>query len=235
MPAAEPRSAFPSAPISVPAAGRRGRPRRGTLAGGAPNSRDAILQSAAYLFATRGYDGASLSDIAAGAGATTGAIYAHFRGKAELLVEVIEETLAFLSFRTNAEVQRARDETSLAGYVRWLLRPEQRLTRELINEVFTAASRNAELQTLVSDYADAEADAVASMIEQWQAEGRCHPGLDPRRTATQFFTEVLGLCRIDVLSPAAPDDPRWVELAAWRVQQLLHEAPPRPRRRTRRR
>jgi AcrR family transcriptional regulator len=56
------------------------------------NSRRAlVLDTAARLFAERGYHGTSIRDIAAAAGMTPAAIYSHFASKAGLLVAVYEE------------------------------------------------------------------------------------------------------------------------------------------------
>ena len=53
------------------------------------SSRQALLDAATAEFAARGYEATTVADIAARAGVTTGALYAHFTGKAELLVETI--------------------------------------------------------------------------------------------------------------------------------------------------
>lgn len=212
-----PRSPLPNQPREVSPSRRRGRPRKD---GAEPDTRANIVSSAAFLFATRGYDNASLADIAAGAGATTGAIYAHFRGKPELLVEVIRETLAFLSFR-GAEADAAQDPRSLLGYVRWLLHPDRRTTRQLINEVYTAAERVPEVFDMVRAYAETEAGAVAERIQRWQDAGRCNPDTDPVIAAHQFFIEVLGLCRVDAFAPDLLDDPAWQALVRRRVEQLV--------------
>ncbi len=50
---------------------------------------DAILQSAAHLFAQRGYSGVSLEDIGAAVGVSGPAVYRHFAGKQALLGSVL--------------------------------------------------------------------------------------------------------------------------------------------------
>src|ERR1700756_46062 len=50
-------------------------------------TRARLLRAAADAFAARGYDGTRVADIAAAAGVSNGALYAHFGSKAELLVE----------------------------------------------------------------------------------------------------------------------------------------------------
>src|SRR6516164_6683587 len=52
----------------------------------AAETRERLLRAAADMFAERGYDGTRVADIAAAAGLSNGALYAHFASKAELLV-----------------------------------------------------------------------------------------------------------------------------------------------------
>lgn len=53
------------------------------------NSRAALVDAAFHEFSTKGYEAATVAGIAERAGVTTGALYAHFRGKLELLLEVV--------------------------------------------------------------------------------------------------------------------------------------------------
>jgi hypothetical protein len=110
---------------------------------------------------------------------------------------------------------------SLVGYVRWLLHPDQRITRKLINEVYTTAERVPDVFDMVHEYAETEAAAVATMIRRWQDDGQCDPSIDPLLTARHFFIEVLGLCRVDSFSPALLDSPEWHALVQRRVRQLI--------------
>jgi TetR/AcrR family acrAB operon transcriptional repressor len=52
-------------------------------------TRAALVELAAQMFATQGYLQTSIRDVAKAADLTTGAIYGHFRNKAELLAEAI--------------------------------------------------------------------------------------------------------------------------------------------------
>ena len=54
-------------------------------------TRAELIVASAKVFARRGFHGASLDDIAAEAGFSTGAIYWHFSGKEELFLAVYEE------------------------------------------------------------------------------------------------------------------------------------------------
>jgi len=55
-----------------------------------PHLRDRLIAAATAEFAAQGFTGATLDGIAAGAGATKGAIYFHFAGKEELFFAVLD-------------------------------------------------------------------------------------------------------------------------------------------------
>src|ERR1700710_582460 len=52
-------------------------------------TRQKVLDSAKRLFMTHGYEGATMRDIAADAGLSTGAVFANFSDKADLFNEVM--------------------------------------------------------------------------------------------------------------------------------------------------
>jgi AcrR family transcriptional regulator len=64
-----------------------------------------LLEAAARVFARRGLNGASVDDVAAEAGYTSGAVYSNFRTKDELFVAAFEHHVA----RQIREVIEARD------------------------------------------------------------------------------------------------------------------------------
>lgn len=68
---------------------RMGRPIRKS---GEPATNDKILDAAILLFSERGYEGTSMKQIAQVVGLTESAIYRHFKGKEDLLAEIIALT-----------------------------------------------------------------------------------------------------------------------------------------------
>ena len=56
-------------------------------------TRQKVLEAARALFAERGYEAATIRDIAKGAGMSTGAVFANFQDKAELFDAVLAEDM----------------------------------------------------------------------------------------------------------------------------------------------
>lgn len=56
-------------------------------------TREKLLRAAEEVFVREGYAGADMAEVAALAGRTTGAIYAHFKSKEEIFLALFEEAL----------------------------------------------------------------------------------------------------------------------------------------------
>lgn len=75
---------------------------------GGESRREALLDTAAAMFATKGYDGTSIRDIAGAVGMLPGSMYYHFRSKEELLLAVYRNGVA----RFEEAIAKALSQTS---------------------------------------------------------------------------------------------------------------------------
>ncbi len=85
---------IPMRMIASPAV-RPAKPTRRALA--KQRTREKVLASARQLFTERGYEGATIRDIAKAAGMSTGAVFASFADKAELFDEILGNDYALLA------------------------------------------------------------------------------------------------------------------------------------------
>ena len=90
----------------------QGEPRLNRRQAAKIRTRQKVLDAARALFAERGYDPATIRDIAKGAGMSTGAVFANFQDKAELFEAVLSEDMDRLSDSLKAAIAA---ETSLRG------------------------------------------------------------------------------------------------------------------------
>ena len=87
----------------------------------AAETRERLLRAAADVFAQRGYDGTRVADIAAAAGVSNGALYAHFGSKAELLVAALRRHgKQLLAELLATHLPDARMRPLEATYLAWL-------------------------------------------------------------------------------------------------------------------
>ncbi|CAM4428376.1 Potential acrAB operon repressor [Mycobacterium basiliense] len=69
-----------------------------------------ILDAATGVFATSGFNAATMADIVTSSGASIGSIYHHFGGKNELFLAIFERMASTVEQRIEAANQRAGDE-----------------------------------------------------------------------------------------------------------------------------
>jgi len=147
-------------------------------------TRAALIELAADLFAEQGYVQTSIRDIARRGELTSGAIYGHFRNKADLLVAAINK-------RTKEQLEdRTAVPPGTADYVDVLTRsgsryPERRRLRALIVQGAAAAQTDEETRERL---AEEQLSHLNVWIEGYERD-RERLGIDPSvdiRTAVIF-------------------------------------------------
>ena len=107
------------APGAVPS---RGRPRKTALGADEGNRRRQIIDSAARLFRSKGFDAASTRDIAAAAGMHSGSPFYHFESKHALLYVVMQEGMQHALASQRAALAQLAPGTPARAQFRTLVR-----------------------------------------------------------------------------------------------------------------
>ncbi len=107
---------------AAPAAPERSPRRRGRPEAFKGNRQEALIQAAAQLFYKHGYDGASVRDIAAAVGITSGSIFYHFQSKEEILAAVLMQGMTIGSAIVRESIEgvsgaRARLDALVRGHL----------------------------------------------------------------------------------------------------------------------
>lgn len=179
----------------------------------AEETRRKVLRGAARVFARRGYEGATITEIATTAKLSTGSIYAHFAGKAELFSAVLE---------AHGRPQLARrlhddrpfditDYLSDAGAD--LHRPAAE--RTLLIEAVMAAKHDPKLRRVLSRWFGDQQSFFTSAIAAAQAAGTMNDDFSAAAAARFATAVVLGSLVLNVLD--VPD----VEPEAW--SDVVHQ------------
>jgi AcrR family transcriptional regulator len=176
-------------------------------------TRDRLLDAAVEVFRTHGYEGARVQDIARRAGLTTGAIYANFRGKADLLAEAMGR-------RARAEVDELlHDETRAPREVLHILgvrlsAPRTEDERPLLVDAIVAAQRDPELAALVHDALHEREVALTALVGAAQRDGTVDPALDTDTLTRYCLMLALGAMVVRSAGLDAADPRRWDALVA---------------------
>lgn len=173
-------------------------------------TRDRLLHAAAQMFAERGYDGSRVADIAAAAGVSNGALYAHFASKAELLVEA----LRVHGRRRLAELFEADPDRSMTDLLLDIGRTLPRRCAHdgsLIVEGLVAARRDDEVAGSMREYIRERMDWLGALIRAAQTAGDLDPGLSPVALAQFCLLLSMGGALVGPsLEPA--DDRAWSDV-----------------------
>jgi AcrR family transcriptional regulator len=184
--------------------------------GGVDQTRVRLLEAAAAVFAEKGYDGAGVQEIARRAGLTTGAIYGRFKGKAELLREVIaqcsSDELDEL-FNQHRFEGHASDIVLVAGsHLVDRRDAEAQRGDALLLEAFVASRRDPEILDAVRSMLNDRADRLGEVLETAKADGSLDPTLDTASLVTFCHAVGLGFLVFDALGVDVPDSQPWEQL-----------------------
>ena len=183
-------------------------------------TRERILASATRLFAEKGFEGASMPAIAKASGITAGAIYKHFEGKGELLLEVLRRS--FLSSPLFAHSsERSEDATALAHLAAAYTEPALKLVRQLSIELHSAAARDAKVRQMLTKSDLLMMRQISANIASAQKAGKLDPSLDPDHVARAFCILIMGLLHMDTLLPDLLGDRSWREFIRERAALLI--------------
>ena len=180
----------------------------GTPGDKAATTRRALIAIAADVFAEQGFAQTSIRDIARRASLTTGAIYGHFRNKADLLVEAI-------SSRTADELEsQSMGVTDTPDYVETLTRlarqfPRRRRLRALIVQGAAAAMTDEETRERLREEQLLHLDAWIEGYRRERARQGIHPSVDIPSAVLYTWAAELGLGVLEAIGIEPPSRKGW--------------------------
>jgi AcrR family transcriptional regulator len=182
-------------------------PRRLTRAEQQAQTRARLIDAAARVFARRGYQAASVEEIAEDAGYSHGAVYSNFEGKADLFLAVFEDYMAE-RVRELAETQAALPEDApLEARARaladqWMDRlARDRESMTLHMEFIAHADRDPELARRFGTRSMAMREAVARYIAHYQQEAGLELAMGVDDLALVLRALGIGLAIESLVSP----------------------------------
>jgi AcrR family transcriptional regulator len=158
----------------------------------ARTTRAALIDAAADAFVEHGYGGMSVRDLAQRLHMTTGAIYGHFTGKANLLGEAVR-----LRIVRDLEERGGRSypERELADYLAHNFRDYRRRTalRALLVEGAAAARVDDDVRSLLHEVVVEQQSRWAKLYRDVWMEQELDPEIDPETVMLFLWAAELGL------------------------------------------
>ena len=190
------------------------------------NTRERLLDAARSVFASRGFRGASVEEIASEAGFSTGALYSNFDGKEDLFLVLMEREIAE-HLREISDAVQAREsvaERAAGGARRWMTMIEREPELLLLfTEFWAYGVRDAQVRPKVA----ARFAQVRQLLTRLIADGVREFDLELRMPAEQLAVAIDaladGIARQKLTDPDAVPD----ELMG-KILSLLFEAATRP-------
>jgi AcrR family transcriptional regulator len=201
--------------------------RRMTRTESQAQTRADLLEATARVFKRRGYERASIAEIADEAGYSHGAVYSNFDGKDDLFLALYEQWVA----RRVAEIDATwSQEGTLAERARaaadeWMRRLSSEPAPFLLRLELTArAAHDRDLQEKLATRAGAVPLAIRRLIESAANEKALARRLPPDELALGFQALSLGLALEALTGPAAVRPGLGGELAAFLAEALQNRS-----------
>ena len=170
---------------------------------GVARTRAVLLEAAAEVFAERGYDGASVVEIAGTAGVSVGSIYSRFGSKRGLFRALMTEYM-------DRDLARVRD--GFAGGPAGGLRALDDLVQEtaasrrqtlLDAETWASAMRTPALRSLLAEHEHGVRSSAAALVRRGRAATGHELGVPDDEFAVVLTSLFHGLCRQHRLDPGS--------------------------------
>jgi len=173
-------------------------------------TREQLVAAASRVFARRGYHQATVEEIAAEAGFSTGAVYSNFSGKEELFLSLADRQV---SARV-AEIESVADAAEREGDAGAEAAAQFRTFLErdpdwplLFYEFWSLSVRNRDLQGELAKRRDAIRDALADTLERVAVKHGFELRFPPQALATAIAASLNGLAFERAADPdALPDE-----------------------------
>ena len=173
-------------------------------------TRAELIETAARVFARRGYHAADLREIAAEAGYSTGAVYSNFKGKEELFLALndqeVEKRLAdYRAVVESLDSPGGAEQTAAQRFGDFIRDdPDWPL---LFFEFWAYGARNQKLQAEFVKQRDAELKIITEAIERQTAAAGVELPLPAEQVAIGIGALVNGLAFERILDPdSVPDE-----------------------------
>jgi AcrR family transcriptional regulator len=176
-------------------------PRRPSLK--ALATRQRLIEAAVRLFAENGYEQTSVRDLGHALGMTTGAIYRHFRNKAELLAAAVASAIG-------EQVERRPSLAALSTYREGAAdlmagHPDQAALRALLLDSAAAAKADPAVRERLRDVQVERIAAWASVAWRDQQAGVLDAEVSAETLVKLLWALEFGLVIFDVFGMAPPD------------------------------
>jgi TetR/AcrR family transcriptional regulator, repressor for uid operon len=173
-----------------------------------------IMEAALKAFSKKGFEAATIQDVAAAAGMSAGNIYRYFPSKAAIIAGLVELD------RTELEgkfASLAREEDQLKGFEkigRDYFTSEGMQKAPMTLEIWAAGCRNEDVKTLCNGFEQSVQQHMVDFFARAEANGQMAPGVDHSALSELLRMMADGFMRHVAHDPTADPDRLFSIIAA---------------------
>ncbi|HEY1831867.1 MAG TPA: helix-turn-helix domain-containing protein [Acidimicrobiales bacterium] len=183
------------------------------------NSRAALVDAALVEFSAKGYEAATVVEIAERAGVTTGALYAHFAGKFELFVAALGLTPPEVALRSKPHLSTLSWTEASHLFAEGMSALTEGRTLLLL-DVLGVARREPEVAAMLRRGLEGYLEAMGQATQAGIALGLISPAVDTDNLVRVFALLSLGMAVFGALGEVPPSESTFSTLA-----ELLLQSP----------
>ncbi|MEQ8840897.1 MAG: TetR/AcrR family transcriptional regulator [Acidimicrobiales bacterium] len=181
---------------------------------------DRLLAAAVDVFTENGFEKAGVAAIARAAGVTTGAIYARWSGKQEMMLDALDLVMTDqLERLLSAD---GGDVTDILGALGAELLVRSPSADALIAEALVIARRDAEFQTMLTRRMAEQETKLARLIDDGKTDGLLDPTLPTEAIVALCHAISLGFAMLGSIDRELPVADGWNAV----IQRLIIAARP---------
>jgi AcrR family transcriptional regulator len=170
------------------------------------DTKSRLLDAAARVFAHRGYEAATLDEVAKVAGLTKGAVYWHFESKADLFRALLQEFDRRQAEFDQQRSQAFRDSRDAEQALAELLAAELQRAREVpdwarLRAEFVSESREDGVRRQFADGLTRRRQELSELVQELQQNGKINSGLDPNAIALVWTATIRGFLETWLVEP----------------------------------
>jgi AcrR family transcriptional regulator len=156
-----------------------------------------IIEKTAPVFNRKGYDGASLAELAEAAGLTKGALYGNFADKEEMALEAFKYSTAKVKELVHRELEgggtyRAQLSALLGFYSKYVFDPPIPGGCPLLNTAIEADDHRTSMRRVVVKELMSCISFISDLIRQGIKTKEFHPDTEPTEIAYTIFCAIEG-------------------------------------------
>ncbi len=163
--------------------------------------RDAILDAAQQVFSEKGFELATIQDVATACGMSAGNLYRYFPSKAAMVSGLVERDRNQMAASFAALALSPNQLASFENMGREYIKNECARDARLTLEIWAASSRRPELRSMCESIQQAVGVNLEKFMQRLVAENVLAPGVDPKLIPHLIMVFVHALFRDVALKP----------------------------------